>query len=403
MGGAGLRAYLDQHVSSRPHPAVRDAMSAWLGDGHAPSAAAHSGGLKARKAMDTARSGVAAMIGADPAEIVFTSGGTEALNLAVKGAALASPPERRKIVVAATEHPAVIESARWLERWGFKSEVAPVDGSGAVDLAVLAEKVDASTALVCVAWAAHDLGAMQPLDRVAALAKRHGAALVVDATAAGAWAEIDVAIVACDCLALAPHRFHGPAGVGLLFRRRGRRIEPQMHGGIQEGGLRAGTENVAAIVGAGVAAELARREGRAWRERAAAQQRRLWEGLGALVPEITFNGPPPGPDRLPNLTSASIAFVEGEAVVLAADLKGVAMHAGAACVSREMKVPAALRAIGQDPALALGNVSFGTGGLTGDAEVALALDVVPRVVERLRGMSPLWEDHRERPGLKVRN
>ncbi|MCC6352413.1 MAG: cysteine desulfurase [Verrucomicrobiae bacterium] len=394
-----MGVFLDHLSGSPPHPAVVEEMAPFLGVECGSPSAVHSAGLRARRAMETARGRLAAMLGAgSPEEIIFTSGGTEAANLAVKGVALAGGLGRGHIVASLAEHPSVAESLRWLEGRGHGVTRVGVDRLGRVDPGAVGEAIRGDTVLVVAHLAQHDIGTVQRVAEIGALARGAGATFFCDASWGGGWLPIDVGAMRCDLLSLAPARFGGPRGVGVLYRRRGVALEPLLHGGMQEGGMRAGGENVAGIVGAGRAALEAAGDIGTRAARARALQERFIRGMASAVPGCVLNGPTPGEERLPNGLSFSVACVEAEAVALACDLKGLIVGASTSCVSRVMRLSAALRAIGQPEALAAGHLLVGLGGETSGTDIDFALGVLAEVIGRLRGMSPSWGDMAEGRG-----
>jgi cysteine desulfurase len=381
--------YLDHLTTTPPLTEVVDAMQPWLRGQFGAPASLHKLGLEARDAIDAARERLAKLVNAaEPEEIIFTSSGTEAINHAVKGAALANRRFGSHIVTTGIEHPAVLGSVAWLESQGFSSTQVGVDGQGRVDPNALGQAMTDETVLVCLHHANHDLGTVQSVAEVAKLTVERGIPLFVDATASGGWLPIDVQQLGADLLALAPHRFYGPKGVGVLYKNRRARLEKLLHGGVQENEFRAGTENVAAIVGAGVAAEHASTALGQAAEHTAKLQVRLLEGIRQAVEGVQLNGPEPGDGRLPHQLSLSTVGVEGEGQALMLDLRGVAIAAGAACTTRSMRVPPALRAIGCDADLAKGTTLWGIGRDTTEAEIDRAIESFAAVTAKLCDMSP---------------
>jgi len=354
----------------------------------------HRFGLDARAALTTAREQIAALINAEsPEEIIFTANGAESANLAIVGTVEANRRfGGRRVVASAAEHPSVIDPALALENGGIDCEEVGVDSNGSIDLAQMEEVLSDDCLLLATHHANHDLGTIQPVVSLGEIAAEKGAPFFVDASFSGGWLSVDVRAINASLLSLEPNRFHGPKGVGVLYRQRRARIHPMIRGGSQEDGRRAGEENLPAIVGAGVAAEIALRELEDRRESVARIQVGLWNGLRERVPQLKLNGPEPGANRLPTNLNLSVEFVEGEGVALRADLKGVAIGSGSACVSKALKVPRALAAIGLDPALAQGCVIVSPGAMNLEAEVDEALGILAGVIEDLRGMSPTWEE-----------
>lgn len=353
----------------------------------------HQQGLRARDALAKARQQFAGLIHAETAEdIYFTSNGTEANNLAVKGAAYANQRRGNHLVVSEVEHPSVLQSVEFLEKQGFTATRVKVDALGRVDPEAVRQAIKAETTLIAVQLANHDIGTIQPVAEVAKVANEKGIPLFVDATVAGAWLPVDVQAMGISLLTLAPHRFYGPKGVGVLYRHRRARVVSIIHGGVQEGGRRAGTENVPAIVGAGVAAEVAQRELVGRMAHTARLQKLLWEGLKARVPYIKLNGPEPGLQRLSTNLNISTEFIEGEGQLLMCDMKGVALASGSSCVSKSLKISHVLAAIGLDHALAQGNLILSLGKDNTEEEVEYFLKAFGEVVEKLRRMSPMWDE-----------
>jgi cysteine desulfurase len=346
--------------------------------------------------MASARSQFASMINAASAEeIIFTSGGTEAANLAVKGVAYASQRRGNHIVVSGIEHPSVLNSAVFLERHGFNCTRIGVDAEGLVDPEKVRAAMTPQTILICVHLVNHDIGTIEPVAQISSIAAEHGVPLFVDAVAAGGWLSIDVQALGAQLLSLSPHRFYGPKGVGVLYRNRRAPLNAIVHGGSQEGGFRAGTENVPAIVGAGVAAELTRTELPQRIAHTSKLQGQLWNTLKATVPHIKLNGPEPGPGRITTNLNISVEFVEAEGLALALDMQGIAIAAGPSCISKSLGVSPVLTAIGLDAALARGSVILSLASEVSESEIDHAVKVIGKVVERLREMSPSWDEFRQ--------
>ena len=378
------RVYLD-HLSGGPLASeVRAAMRPWLEEIHGNASSLHWHGLKAREALDTAAAQCAAMIGAPADDLVFTSSGTEANNLAVKGVAEAQRDRGSHLILSNIEHPSIDQSVAWLEQQGFTATRVPVDGEGRLTAAAVAESVTDQTILIATHHANHDLGTVQDLPALGAVAAERGIPLLIDATASGGWVPVDVEAHPISLLTLAPHRFGGPQGVGVLYRNRCVPLSPQLHGGGQQGGQRAGTENLAAIVGAGAAATLPVIE-------VGPLQEQLHAGLQERIEKISLNGPTPGVERLPTQLNYSMAGLEGEGLALALDMQGVAIASGAACVTQNLAIPPALAAIGLDVAQAKGNVLLSLGRDISTADIDHVLEIIPKQVDKLRTLSPTWD------------
>ena len=385
--------YLDHQAATPLLPEVLEAMRPYFSDAYGSASSIHQHGLRARDALARAREQIAAFLNAEsPEEIIFTSDGTEAANLAVKGTAWAGQRRGRHLVTSEIEHPAVLGSVEFLESQQFTSTRIKVDSEGFIQPEPLRSALTDQTVLLALHHANHDVGTIQRVPELAALAAERGAAFYVDAEASAGWLPIDVRAMGVDLLSFSPHRFYGPKGVGVLYRQRRARLTSLIHGGVQEGGRRAGTENIPAIVGAGVAAEIAQREQSHRMAHTTRLQARLWEGLQAAVPYLKLNGPPPGPRRLSTQLNLSAEFVEGEGLLLLLDTRGVAIASGMSCVSKALKVSPVLTAIGLDHSLGQAAVLLSLGQNTTEADVDYVLEVFPAAVAKLRGMSPTWEE-----------
>ena len=289
--------YLDHQAATPVLPEVLEAMNPFFAGAFGNPSSLHHHGLLARDALATARAQIAAFIHAEsPDEIIFTSDGTESANLAVKGTAAAHQRNGNHIVISATEHPAVIASAEFLESRGFTCTRVKVDARGAVDPDDVRSALTDKTILIAVHHVNHEIGTLQPVREIGALARERGIPFYVDAEAGAGWLPVDVADWGASLVSFSPHRFYGPKGVGVLYQNRRAPLAPILHGGGQENGRRAGVENVPAIVGAGLAAEIAARELAQRRAHCARLQRRLWDGLRARIPRLKLNGPEPGPE-----------------------------------------------------------------------------------------------------------
>ena len=370
------RVYLD-HLSGTPLATeVREAMQPFLN--------VHHHGLAAREAIASAREQFAQLIGGTPEEILFTSSGTEANNLAVKGTAFAQRERGNHIVLSNIEHPSIEQSVVWLEENGFKATRVPVDAKGFISPNAIAEAVTDQTILITTHHASHDLGTIQDIPAISTIAAERAIPFLVDATASGGWLPIDVAEANISLLTLAPHRFGGPQGAGVLYRNRRAPLAPIIHGGTQEDGFRAGTENLAAIIGTGAAAALPPVD-------VSALQHQLHAGLMKTLEPIRLNGAELGAGRLPSHLNYSIEGIEGEGLALALDLQGIAIASGAACVTKNLAVPPALTAIGLDAASAKGNVLLSLGRDTTAADIDHVLEIIPKQVDKLRSLSPAWD------------
>ncbi len=389
----GPRIYLDHLATTPLLPAAREAMLPFLGEQFGSAGSIHQWGLAARDAVGKAREQFAAFINAEsPESIGFTSSGTEAVNLAIKG--LAWHPRRKgsHIVCGAIEHPAVLGAIEFLKRDNITCTRVPVDHAGKLDPERVRAAMTEETFLLAAHAANYDIGTIQPLAELGRIAQDAGATFLVEANYAGGWLPLDVQALGIDLLTLATHRFYGPKGVGVLYRNRRTRLVPLIHGGVQEGGLRAGAENVAAIVGAGVAAKAATHELSERTRHVAEMQRRIWSGVQQSLEQVHLNGPEPGPDRLVTNLNISPAGTEGEGLMLMCDAQGIAIGSGTACTLKSLKSSPVLEAIGVSADLAKAAVLISPGKDTSPAEVDRFVAVFTKVVQRLRDMSPGWEE-----------
>ncbi len=388
------RIYLDHQASTPVLPEVFEVMRPFFTEQCANPSSLHQGGLLVRDALDQARSQVASLIKAgSPDDIIFTSGGTESANLALKGIAAASQRHGRHLILSAIEHPALMQTAEALEQQGFQITRLPVDGEGFLDPDAVKAALTDETILVATHLANYDIGTIQPVAEIGAICSEAGVPFFVDASYAGGWLPIDVNALGASLLSLAPHRFHGPKGVGVLYKQRRTRMHNLFHGGMQEGARRPGTENVPAIVGAGKAAELAEHDLSQRMNQVGNLQSLLWQRLEVAIPCLRLNGPAIGSRRLVANLNFSVEFVEGEGVMLRGDLKGVAFASGTACVSKAMKTSPVLHAIGLEQPLALGSVLLSPGLLNTVEEINQAADILAQVVTDLRALSPGWADY----------
>jgi cysteine desulfurase len=376
------RIYLDHNATTPVDPRVLEAMLPALREGFGNASSLHWSGQQARAALDEARAEVARLIGANPAEIVFTSSGTEADNLALRGAAGIARPPRRGIVYSAVEHHAVMNTAKSLAEDGWPVASVRASADGVIDLDELAARVDDTTALVAVMLANNETGVIQPLKDVVALAHARGALVHCDAVQAAGKIPIDVRALDVDLLALSGHKIYAPKGVGILYIKRGTRLRPWVRGGSQERNRRAGTENIPGIVGMGRAAAIARAE-LAAESPLAALRDRLEERLLA-IPGTRRNGDGP---RVPNTTNVSFAGIEAESLLMALDLAGVAVSTGAACAAGAVEPSHVLRGMGLPMERVQGSVRFSLGRGTKEADVDRAAETVATAVTKQRALA----------------
>lgn len=387
------QVYLDHQSATPLLPEVFEAMRPYFTDFFGNASSLHQHGLRVRDALKKARQQMAALINAESEEeIFFTSDGTESSNLAIKGVAYANERKGKHLVISATEHPSVVNSVEFLEKQGWTCTRIPVDPEGRVDLAALQAALTPQTVLVALHHVNHDIGTIQPVIEAGKICAQAGIPLYIDCEASAGWLPIDVRQFGAALVSFSPHRFYGPKGVGVLYRNKRARIVSILHGGVQEGGRRAGTENIPAIVGAGVAAEIALAELPARRAHVALLQERLWDGLSARIPFIKLNGPVPGPDRAPTNINISTEFIEGEGQLLLCDMNGIAVASGSSCVSKSLKISHVLSAIGLDHALAQGNLILSLGKDNTAEDMDYVIETFARIVTKLRAMSPMWDE-----------
>jgi cysteine desulfurase len=387
------QVFLDYQSSTPVLPEVLEAMTPYFTEAFGNPSSMHRHGLRARDALAKARTQAAAFLNAESdEEILFTSGGTESANLAVKGVAYASQRKGNHIIVSEIEHPSVLSSVEFLEKQGFTSTRLKVDRAGLVNPEEIRAAITEQTILVCVHYANHDIGAIEPISEIGQITSERGIPLFVDAVACAGWLPIDVRALGVNLLSVSPHRFYGPKGVGMLYRNRKARLASLIHGGIQENGRRAGTENVPAIVGAGLASEMAMREMAGRISHASKLQKRLWDGLKMTIPYIQLNGPEPGPKRVPTNLNVSAEFIEGEGQMLRLDVNGIAVASGTSCVSKSLKVSHVLAALGLDFALAQGSIIMSLGKDNTEEEMDYVVEKYSDTVAKLREMSPMWDD-----------
>jgi cysteine desulfurase len=385
------RIYLDHNATTPLAPEVFEAMKPYLTEEFGNASSIHSWGQQAKAAVEEARENVARLVGAQPSEIVFTSGGTESDNMAIFGAVEAArTPATKHVVTTAIEHHAVLYAARALETRGVSVTYLPVGESGVVDPGDIERSLRPQTVLISVMHANNELGTIQPIEEIATLARGRGIAFHTDAVQSVGKIPVDTGTLGARLLSLSAHKFYGPKGVGALYVRKGTPLQPLMFGGHHERDRRPGTENVPAIVGLGKAAELARDHLDEEAVRVRKLRDRLEEGLLRSVPDIRVNG-----DRrlrLPSTTSISFEAVDGEGFVIALDLRGVACSTGAACSSGSLEPSHVLSAIGKNREQARSTVRFSLGAINSFEDIDYALEVVPQVVSRLRSLSPTYKE-----------
>jgi len=386
------RIYLDYAATTPTHPEVVKAMLPYFTDAFGNPSSIHSYGQEARGAIEEARAKVAGLIGARDEEIIFTSGGTEADNSAIKGVAYANENKGNHIITSSIEHHAVIETCKFLERRGFAVTYLPVDRYCLVDPDDVRRAITAKTILISVMQANNEVGSIQPIAEIGKIAREAGIYFHIDAVQTVGHIPVDVNQPEVDLLSISAHKLYGPKGVGALYIRKGTKLVPFMHGGEQERRRRASTENVPGIVGFGRAAELARQEMGEEANRLTYLRDRLIRGLLERIDHIHLNGHPV--KRLPNNVNISVDFVEGESMLLNLDLEGICASTGSACSSSSLEPSHVLLAMGLPHEQAHGSLRFSLGKWTTEPDIEQVLEVLPRVVAKLRAMSPLIKSHR---------
>jgi len=382
------RIYLDYNATTPVRQEVLDALLPFYREQFGNPSSVHWAGRQVAGAVERAREQVAALLNCSPAEVVFLSCGTEADNMALKGTVDALKDKGNHIITTAVEHPAVLETCRYLEKTGCRVTYLPVDSDGMLDLAELERAITPQTILISVMWANNETGNIYPIEQIGAIARGRGIRFHTDAVQAVGKLNVDVQRANLDLLALSGHKLGAPKGVGVLYVRRGTRLTPFMHGGHQERNRRAGTHNVAGIVGLGKACELALAEREnAW-ARVQELRDRLERGIFERIPQVKLNGHPR--ERLPNTLNVSFAWIEGESLLLNLDMKGIAASSGSACTSGSLEPSHVLGAMCVEVTLAHSSTRFSLGPDTSAADIDYVLEVLPPIVQRLRDMSPLY-------------
>ncbi len=390
------KVYLDYSATTPSDPRVVEAMLPYLTEKFGNASSVHSFGREARAAVDRARRQVAAFAGARANEIVFTSGGTEANNLAIRGLGEAAQSHGRHIITSAIEHPSVRSSIHGLEQRGWEATQLPVYDDGVVRVEDVRAALRPDTILISVMMANNEIGTVQPIAEIGALVRaerkvgRRHLWLHTDAVQAAGRVPIDVESLGCDLLSLSAHKIYAPKGTGALFVRKGVRLTPQQVGGHQERERRGGTEAVANIVAFGAATELAQREMPERNEHTRRLRDRFEKQIAESVDEIVFNGS--REQRLPHLSNISFRFIEGEGLLIHLDMQGVAVSSGSACSSGTLEPSPVIQALGRDNELARGSIRFSFGKDNSEADVDYVSDVLTHAVESLRKLSPLSRD-----------
>lgn len=383
---------MDNAATTPVSPAVLEKMLPYFSECYGNANSIHSTGLDARKALNAARKKIATALNCNPEEVYFTSGGSESDNWALKGVAFANRKKGNHIITSAIEHHAILHTCEWLEKQGFEITYVPVDADGLVNPADVEAAITDKTILISIMAANNEIGTIEPIEEIAKIAHAHHVLFHTDAVQAIGAIPVDVRAIGCDLLSLSGHKFHGPKGVGALYIKQGTRIDNLIHGGAQERGRRASTENVAGIVGMAEAIELATANIPEKAARISALRDQLIDGLTAL-PYVRLNGH--RTKRLPGNVNVSVRFIEGESLLLRLDLAGVAASSGSACTSGSLDPSHVLLAIGLPHEIAHGSLRLSLSDTTTQEEVDYVLSVLPGIIEYLRDMSPLYNDFME--------
>jgi cysteine desulfurase len=383
------RVYLDHNATTPVAPEVLAAMLPYFSLEYGNASSIHTFGQSARGAVEQARISVARLLGARPAEVTFSSGGTESNNHAILGVVAAAPGQNKHVITSAIEHAAVLDPCEELVKRGVAVTILPVDSDGVVNPEDVRRAIRPETVLITIMLANNELGTVEPIAEIGKIAAEAGVTLHTDAVQAAGKIPIDVRELGVHLLSISAHKFYGPKGVGALYARKGTAIAPLMYGGHSERDQRPGTEDVAAIAAMGAAADLAVMHMQEESQRLAALRDRLESGLLDRIPYSRVNGV--RARRTPNTTNLTLPFIEGESMVIALDLKGIACSTGAACSSGAMEPSHVLTAIGLAPEDARATLRLSLGHQTTEEEIDYALETIPAVIERLRLMSPTYK------------
>ena len=384
------RIYLDHNATTPIHPEVAEAMIPLLHGTFGNPSSIHWAGMEAKKVLDESRQQVADLIGADFAEIFFTSGGSEGDNLAIKGVVDKLRDKGNHIITSQVEHPAVLETCQFLEKRNHRVTYLPVDQYGIINMEDLKEAITDQTVLITLMHANNEIGSVFPLQDIAEIAKENGIIFHCDAVQSVGKIPIDLKKIPVDLLTLSGHKIYGPKGIGALFIRKGKTLTPLIHGGHQERTRRAGTENMPGIVGLAKACEIAHRNFKPRVEKLLKLRNRLEQGIMEKIKHVNFNGHPTL--RLPTTVNVGFAFIEGESILLSLDMEGIAASSGSACTSGSLEPSHVLLAMGVSHERAHGSVRFSLGRDNTEEEIDHVLEVLPPIIDRLRSFSPLYRE-----------
>jgi cysteine desulfurase len=382
--------YLDYNSTTPLDERVLDAILPYMREKFGNASSIHNFGREAKVGIEDAREKVAEIIGAEPSEIYFTSGGTESDNIAVKGVAYQNQSKKKHIITSAIEHHAVLESVKYLEKNGFQASYLGTDNAGFVSIAELKKELTDQTSIVSVMHANNEVGTIQNIAGLAAAAHERGALFHTDAVQSVGKIKVNVKELDVDLLSMSGHKICGPKGVGVIFIRKGIKITPLFHGGHHEKGRRAGTENVAGIVGFAKALELADNMREKEHARLSALADYFINDLSSKIPDISLNGPRDNSRRIPSTVNISFHGIEGESIILSLDMKGIGVASGSACTSGSLEASHVLTAMAVPVEFAQGSIRFSMGRFTTKEELEYTVSVLPEIVERLRDMSPIY-------------
>lgn len=382
-----MKVYMDNAATTKLSPDVLNAMMPYLTDIYGNASSVHAFGREAREGVEHARNQVAAAINASPDEIFFTAGGTESDNMAIKGVAHKYAKKGKHIITTAIEHHAVLHTCEALEKEGYEVTYLPVDEDGLISVELVRAAMRDDTILVTVMFANNEVGTIEPIAEIGALCRERNVLFHTDAVQAVCHIPIDVKAMNIDLMSISAHKFHGPKGIGALYCRKGIVLEPVIVGGAQERKRRAGTENVAGIVGLGAAIERAHKNMAADMARVSALRDKLISGILKNIPHVKLNGHPT--QRLPQNVNFSIRYIEGESILLMLDINGIAASSGSACTSGSLDPSHVLLAMGIPHEIAHGSLRLTLSDMTTDEEVDYVLETLTKTVKRLRDMSPL--------------
>ena len=385
------RVYLDHNATTPIHPKVLEAMMPFFKDQFGNASSIHWAGREVKKYLDEAREKVAALMNAEPEEIIFTGCGTESDNMAIKGVALALRDKGRHIITTQVEHHAVLHTCRFLEQGGYEVTYLPVDSFGQINLEELRRSVKPETILISIMFANNETGTIFPLQEIGEIAREKGVIFHTDAVQAVGKIPIDLKKLPVDILSLSGHKLNTPKGIGAQYIHQGTKILPLIHGGAQERNRRAGTENIPYIIGLGKASEVARRDFQKRHDSLLSLRDRLQEGIVRAIPHVELNGHPT--KRLPNTLNMSFLYVEGESLLLNLDLEGIAVSSGSACTSGSLDPSHVLLAMGKSHIAAQSAIRLSLGWTNTAEDIDYVLEVLPRILQRLRNISPLYQKH----------